>query len=109
VLTSGLDPDSPIPPHAALHGDGVKDVAFRVKNVDSAFRTAVRRGATTVSPPQVHEDERGRLVRATIGAPGAGSSPAAPRTRGSRAVPTAPRAHVGLHPSNARITRPPAP
>ena len=70
VLTSGLDPDSPIARHAALHGDGVKDVAFRVRDVDSAFRTAVRRGATPVSPPQVHEDERGRLVRATIGAPG---------------------------------------
>lgn len=70
VLTSGLDPDSPISRHAALHGDGVKDVAFRVEDVDSAFRTAVSRGATPVSPPQVHEDERGRLVRATIGAPG---------------------------------------
>jgi 4-hydroxyphenylpyruvate dioxygenase len=70
VLTSGLDPDSPIARHAALHGDGVKDVAFRVKDVESAYRTAVRRGARPVSPPEVHEDERGRLVRATIGAPG---------------------------------------
>jgi 4-hydroxyphenylpyruvate dioxygenase len=70
VLTSGLDPDSPITGHAALHGDGVKDVAFRVRDVDSAFRTAVRRGAREVSPPEVHEDEHGRLVRATIGAPG---------------------------------------
>lgn len=70
VLTSGLDPDSPIAEHAALHGDGVKDVAFRVGDVESAFQTAVRRGARPVSPPQVHEDERGRLVRATIAAPG---------------------------------------
>ena len=70
VLTSGLDPDSPIARHAALHGDGVKDVAFRVGDVDYAFETAVRRGARPVSPPQVHEDEHGRVVRATIGAPG---------------------------------------
>lgn len=70
VLTSGLDPDSPISKHATLHGDGVKDVAFRVKDVQAAFQAAVDRGASPVSPPQVHEDEHGRLVRATIGAPG---------------------------------------
>jgi 4-hydroxyphenylpyruvate dioxygenase len=70
VLTSGLEPDSPIARHAALHGDGVKDVAFRVKDVESAFSIAVRRGARAVAEPQVHEDERGRFVRATIGAPG---------------------------------------
>ena len=48
----------------------MKDVAFRVKDVESAFQTAVRRGARAVAEPQVHEDERGRVVRATIGAPG---------------------------------------
>jgi 4-hydroxyphenylpyruvate dioxygenase len=70
VLTSGLDPDSPISRHAALHGDGVKDVAFRVDDVAAAFHTAVKRGARVVAEPHVHEDERGRVVRATIGAPG---------------------------------------
>lgn len=55
---------------AALHGDGVKDVACRVMSLDSAFRTSVRRGAKRVSPLPVPEDERVRLVRATIGAPG---------------------------------------
>ena len=70
VLTSGLDPDSPIARHASLHGDGVKDVAFRVANVESAYETAVRRGATPVSDPAAHEDDHGRVIRATIGAPG---------------------------------------
>ena len=70
VLTSGLDPESPIARHAALHGDGVKDVAFRVRDVESAFHTAVRRGARPVAEPQVFESDTGRVVRATIGAPG---------------------------------------
>ncbi|HEX2208530.1 MAG TPA: VOC family protein, partial [Longimicrobium sp.] len=70
VLTSGLEPDSPITRHAALHGDGVKDVAFRVEDVVGAFETAVKRGARPVAEPHVHEDDRGRVVRATIGAPG---------------------------------------
>jgi 4-hydroxyphenylpyruvate dioxygenase len=70
VLTSGLQPDSPITRHVGLHGDGVKDVAFRVQDVESAFHTAVKRGARAVAEPQVHEDGEGRVVRATIGAPG---------------------------------------
>jgi 4-hydroxyphenylpyruvate dioxygenase len=70
VLTSGLEPDSPITRHVSLHGDGVKDVAFRVDDVESAFQTAVKRGARAVAEPRVHEDGEGRVVRATIGAPG---------------------------------------
>ena len=70
VLTSGLHPESPITRHAALHGDAVKDVAFTVENVELAFESAVRRGAKPVAEPVVREDEHGRLVRATIGAPG---------------------------------------
>lgn len=70
VLTSGLDPDSPIAKQAALHGDGVKDVAFRVDDVEAAYHTAVLRGAREVARPSVHEDDRGLFVRATIGAPG---------------------------------------
>lgn len=70
VLTSGLDPESPIAQHAALHGDGVRDVAFAVDNVEAAFEIAVARGAKPVAEPHVHEDAHGRVVRASIGAPG---------------------------------------
>jgi len=70
VLTSGLDPDSPISRHAALHGDGVKDVAFAVDDVEAAYQTAVSRGATPLMEPRVDEDAHGRVTRATIGAPG---------------------------------------
>jgi 4-hydroxyphenylpyruvate dioxygenase-like putative hemolysin len=63
VLTSGLDPDSPISRHAALHGDGVKDVAFRVESVEDAFETAVRRGRSSSpswSRPTTAESRRCR-------------------------------------------------
>ncbi|HVG43998.1 MAG TPA: 4-hydroxyphenylpyruvate dioxygenase, partial [Longimicrobium sp.] len=72
LLTSGLHPDSPITQHVAVHGDGVKDVAFRVADVAGAYRTAVTRGAVPVAEPQVLESDAGRVVRATIGGPGAG-------------------------------------
>ena len=68
ILTSPLGPDSEIAQKVALHGDGVHDVAFRVDNVEDAFHVAVSRGARPIAEPVVLEDDRGRVVRATIGA-----------------------------------------
>ena len=66
VLTAGLGPDSPITQHAALHGDGVKDIAFRVPDVEQSYQTALSRGAQGVAEPRVVEDEQGRIVTAAI-------------------------------------------
>jgi 4-hydroxyphenylpyruvate dioxygenase len=66
VLTAGLGPDSPVVRHAALHGDGVKDIAFRVPDVEQAYQTALSRGAQGVQEPLVVEDEQGRIVTAAI-------------------------------------------
>ena len=66
VLTGSLGPDSPIAQHVAAHGDGVKDVAFRVPDAEDAYRVALSRGATAVSEPTVIEDEGGKVVRAAI-------------------------------------------
>jgi len=68
VLTSALHPDTSVARHVAIHGDGVRDVAFRVDDVESAFAAAVEHGATPVLEPTASEDEGGRVVRATIGA-----------------------------------------
>jgi 4-hydroxyphenylpyruvate dioxygenase len=70
VLTAGLDPDSDIVRHAALHGDGVRDVAFAVPDAQEAFRVAVERGAQPHAEPEVCEDDHGKLVRASIKAYG---------------------------------------
>jgi 4-hydroxyphenylpyruvate dioxygenase len=70
VLTAGLDPEHEIVRHAALHGDGVKAVAFTVPDAEEAFRVAVERGAEPVADPRVDEDDHGKLVRASIRAYG---------------------------------------
>ena len=44
VMTAGLSPESEIVKHQALHGDGVKDVAFAVHDAEDAFRVAVESG-----------------------------------------------------------------
>lgn len=70
VFTGAMGPESEIAQHVHLHGDGVKDVALRVPDATYAWEQATKRGATSVSEPEVLEDERGKVVRASIAAYG---------------------------------------
>jgi 4-hydroxyphenylpyruvate dioxygenase len=66
VLTSALTPDHEIARHCQLHGDGVKVIAFRVKDVDSAIVETKKRGATVVQQPTTLEDKQGQVRIAAI-------------------------------------------
>ncbi len=70
VVTAGLGPESEIVQHQALHGDGVKDVAFSVPDAEEAFRVALDRGAIPHQEPAVFEDDHGKLVVSAIKAYG---------------------------------------
>lgn len=70
VLTGSLGPDSPIADHVHRHGDGVKNIALRVKDARKAYDTAVSRGAKSIAEPAAVEDENGRFVSATVQAYG---------------------------------------
>ena len=70
VFTAAMGPEGPIAEHHRLHGDGVKDVAFRVPDAADAWEQATKRGATSVREPTVLEDEHGKVVRASIAAYG---------------------------------------
>lgn len=67
VLSTGLNPDSEIGKHVLRHGDGVKNIGFRVKDARKAYETAISRGAINISEPHVEEDDNGQLVTATVG------------------------------------------
>jgi 4-hydroxyphenylpyruvate dioxygenase len=67
VLTSPLHADGPIAAHIAKHGDGVKDIAFSVRDSAQAFQETVKRGARPIMEPTVFEDKSGRLVKSVIG------------------------------------------
>jgi 4-hydroxyphenylpyruvate dioxygenase len=54
----------------ARHGDGVRDIAFRVADAAAAFHEAVRRGAVPIRAPWEEKDDDGILRRATIAAYG---------------------------------------
>src|ERR671922_2707121 len=66
VVTSALRPDHEIARHAHAHGDGVKDVAFRVPDATEAYRQALQRGARGVDEPRWVEDEHGRVELSSI-------------------------------------------
>ena len=48
------------------HGDGVKDVAFKVDNVQSVYDYAVSHGAKSVKEVWEEEDEGGKVIFATV-------------------------------------------
>jgi 4-hydroxyphenylpyruvate dioxygenase len=70
LLTAPMQPEGEIAEHVFKHGDGVKDIALRVPDVDYAYNTALERGATGVMEPVTIESEKGRVRKATIAACG---------------------------------------
>jgi 4-hydroxyphenylpyruvate dioxygenase len=70
VLTSSLRANDPDNMRLMFHGDGVKDVALEVDDVEAAFGYAVGHGAVGVTPPTRQEDEHGVYESATVRAYG---------------------------------------
>jgi 4-hydroxyphenylpyruvate dioxygenase len=66
IITSALGPENEIAEHTRLHGDGVKDVAFRVDSTERAYREATSRGATGVLEPTELYDSFGSVKLASI-------------------------------------------
>jgi 4-hydroxyphenylpyruvate dioxygenase len=70
VLTSSLRANDPDNMRLMFHGDGVKDIALEVDNVEAAFAHATGYGAVGVTPPTRLEDDQGTYEFATIRAYG---------------------------------------
>ena len=66
ALTSPVAADHPISAHLARHGDGVRDVAFSVEDVERCYREAVARGAEAIAAPETLGDGQGSVRRATV-------------------------------------------
>ena len=70
VFTGAIDPDTDVARHVWQHGDGVKDICFRVDNVERAYNGTTARGATGLAAPSGSEDSYGTVRKATIAAYG---------------------------------------
>jgi 4-hydroxyphenylpyruvate dioxygenase len=66
VLTTPLVPEHPMQDHIAAHGDGVRDIALTVDDVESAYRETTKRGAVGVQEPREISDENGVFRIAAI-------------------------------------------
>ncbi len=67
LLTAPLTPDGEIAEHVHRHGDGVKDIAFLVDDVESAWRETTTRGAVSVlEPTEIDAGEDGVLRRSAV-------------------------------------------
>ncbi len=66
VLTAALQPNHAVAEHVLTHGDGVKNVAMRTRDVRKAYETAIARGARSVQEPTSVTDEHGTYISAAI-------------------------------------------
>jgi 4-hydroxyphenylpyruvate dioxygenase len=67
VISGCLKEDHSIADFIKLHGEGAKDIAFRVNDVENAYNAAVSKGAIAIQPPQELSDEQGIYKTAVIG------------------------------------------
>ena len=66
VLTTALNPESPINQHIVKHGDGVKVIALWVEDATKSFEETTKRGAKPFMEPTIEKDEHGEVVRSGI-------------------------------------------
>ncbi|MRX71833.1 4-hydroxyphenylpyruvate dioxygenase [Bacillus lacus] len=67
VLTGTLNDSSRVASFVKTHGDGVRDIALLVDDVETAYREAVERGAIEIQPPYELSDSNGVVKKAVIG------------------------------------------
>jgi 4-hydroxyphenylpyruvate dioxygenase len=66
VLTTSLQPESPIAEHVKKHGDGVKVLALWVDDATRSFQETIARGAEPVAEPRKLQDELGEVIVSSI-------------------------------------------
>ncbi len=66
VLTTALQPDSPISEHVKKHGDGVKILALWVDDAEKSYTETIKRGAKSAAPPTTLKDKDGEVKIASI-------------------------------------------
>lgn len=67
VFASALNPDDEVMgPHLVKHGDGVKDIAFSVEDLDTIVKRAKERGAAIVRDIWEESDDCGTVRFATV-------------------------------------------
>ncbi len=67
VVTGALEDSTDVAAFVKLHGEGAKDIALKVSDVEKAYRGAVERGGIAIREPWVEKDGNGSVKKAVIG------------------------------------------
>jgi len=67
ILTGTLEDNTDVAEFVKLHGEGAKDIALKVENVEETYKGAVERGAIAIREPWTESDENGLVKKAVIG------------------------------------------
>jgi len=67
IVTGSLNSETDIADFVKLHGEGAKDLALQVSNVEEAYNGAVERGGIPIREPWTEQDEHGFVKMAVIG------------------------------------------
>jgi 4-hydroxyphenylpyruvate dioxygenase len=67
ILTGTLSDQSDIATFIKTHGEGVKDIALLVKDLEKTYAGAIERGGIAIREPWVEEDENGKVKKAILG------------------------------------------
>ncbi len=70
LLTTGLSKDHPAQREVMLYGDGIKDVAFTVRDAGAAWEQALRNGAEPAYEPRTATGDGGSVTMAGVKAYG---------------------------------------
>jgi 4-hydroxyphenylpyruvate dioxygenase len=67
VLTGTLSDNTDVATFVRNHGEGVKDIALLVKDLEKTYAGAIERGGIAIKDPWVEEDKNGKVKKAIIG------------------------------------------
>ncbi|WP_338449946.1 4-hydroxyphenylpyruvate dioxygenase [Niallia oryzisoli] len=67
VLTGSLSDNTEVAEFVKKHGEGAKDIALLVKELDKTYYEAIERGGIAIKEPWIEEDENGKVKKAIIG------------------------------------------
>lgn len=67
VVTGTLEDNTDVASFVKLHGEGTKDIALKVSNIEEAYKGAIERGGIAIREPWTESDENGLVKKAIIG------------------------------------------
>ncbi len=66
IFTSFLNPSSPVADHMKVHGDGVKDISFKVPNIDETLKFVSDRGIVKPGKVKEYKNDYGKIREAVL-------------------------------------------